>query len=589
MSTNNGIAELRSAMGQCRWQFISVAIFSFFVNLLMLTGPLFMLQIYDRVLSSRSEETLVALLVLVTGLFAVMGVLEFIRGRVLARAGARFQSLLDTRVMTAVLRRSVAPSERAKPNSAARDLEAVRQLLSGPAPFALFDMPWAPIFIAVIFVFHPFLGWISVAGTVVLVGLTFLNQIRSREPAAEAQRAGNEAENLGEALRQNAEAVQGLGMRGAGLSRWSKMRQQALTSQITASDRTAGYMSASKTLRFYLQSVMLAAGAWLVLQQEMSAGMMIAGSIMLGRALAPVEQAMGQWGTAQRAVRGWRALGELLLKTPIEIEKTELPVPKGYIQVQGLTVAAPGESFPVLRAITFKVEPGMALGVIGPSGAGKTTLAKVLSGIWRPAAGKVRIDGAALDQWPEDVIGRHIGYLPQEIGLMPGTVAENIARMAEKRDDAEVVAAAKRAGAHELLLALPQGYDTQIGAAGQRLSGGQRQRVALARALYGDPPVLVLDEPNANLDAPGEQALVDSIREAKGRGKTVIIMAHRPSAIAACDLLLMIDKGVQIDFGPRDEVLKKRTRNYPQLVGRENAGARPPAVPPDSAVTGETT
>jgi PrtD family type I secretion system ABC transporter len=585
MSTNKGLAELRAAMSRCRWHFLSVAVFSIFVNLLMLTGPLFMLQIYDRVLSSRSEATLVALLILVTGLFAMMGLLEFTRGRVLARAGARFQSLLDSRVMTAVLRRSVAPGERARPNTAARDLESVRQLLSGPAPFAMFDMPWAPIFIAVIFLFHPVLGWISVAGAVILVILTVLNQIRSSEPSAESQRAANEADNLGEAMRQNAEAVQGLGMRAAGLSRWGKMRQEALSRQIVASDRTAGYTASSKALRFYLQSVMLAAGAWLVLQQEISAGMMIAGSIMLGRALAPVEQAIGQWGLAQRAARGWTALRDLLEKTPAESEKTALPAPKGFVQVQGITVAAPGENFPVLRAITFQVEPGSALGVIGPSGAGKTTLAKVLAGVWRPAAGKVRIDGAALDQWPEDELGKHIGYLPQEIGLMSGTVAENIARMSENRDDAAVIVAAKRAGAHELLLALPQGYDTQIGAGGQRLSGGQRQRVALARALYGDPPLLILDEPNANLDAPGEQALVDSIRDARARGRTVIIMAHRPSAIAACDLLLMVDKGLQVDFGPRDEVLKKRIRNYPQLVGNKPPAAAPAEAAEDASVT----
>jgi len=575
--------ELRDAMARCRAHFISVAVFSVFVNVLMLTGPLFMLQIYDRVLSSRSEETLVALLMLVTGLFAMMGVLEFVRGRVLARAGARFQSLLDNRVMTAVLRRSVAPGERARPNTAARDLEAVRQLLSGPAPFALFDMPWAPIFIGVIFIFHSLLGWLSVAGAIVLVALTVMNQIRSREPSAESQRASSESENLGEALRQNAEAVQGLGMRSEGLGRWQRLRSEALSRQIDASDRSASYSSASKSLRFYLQSLMLAAGAWLVLRQEMSAGMMIAGSIMLGRALAPVEQAIAQWSLAQRAARGWTSLQELLEKTPPEPEKTQLPPPKGFIDVQGVTVAAPGDSFPVLRSITFSVEPGTAIGVIGPSGSGKTTLAKVLTGIWRPGAGKVRIDGAALDQWPEDILGKHLGYLPQEIGLMSGTVADNIARMSDQRDDAEVVKAAQRAGAHELLLALPQGYDTEIGAGGQRLSGGQRQRVALARALYGDPPVLILDEPNANLDAPGEQALVDAIREAKARGRTVIIMAHRPSAIAACDLLLMLDRGVQVDLGPRDEVLRKRTRNYPQLVNTLQGAAQPaPAVAGDA-------
>jgi PrtD family type I secretion system ABC transporter len=574
MTAKNGLPELRNAMAQCRWHFISVGVFSIFVNLLMLTGPLFMLQIYDRVLSSRSEETLVALLILVTGLFAMMGLLDYVRGRVLARAGARFQSLLDNRMMTAVLRRSVVPYERARPSSGARDLEAVRQLLSGPAPFALFDMPWSPLFLAVIFMFHPMLGWLAVGGTVVLISLAVLNQIRSRAPGAEAQRATIEAENLGEQLRQNAEAVQGLGMRSAGLTRWNALRQQALERQILANDRTGSYSATSKTLRFYLQSLMLAGGAFLVLAQEMSPGMMIAGSIVLGRALAPIEQAIAQWSLGQRALAGWRTLKELLEKTPPEFDKTALPVPKGFVDVQGVTVAAPGDNQAVLRSVTFKVGPGTAIGVIGPSGAGKTTLAKVLTGVWRPAAGKVRIDGAAIDQWPEDELGRHLGYLPQEIGLMSGTVAQNIARMAEERDDAKVVEASMRAGAHELLLTLPQGYDTQIGAGGQRLSGGQRQRVALARALYGDPPVLILDEPNANLDAPGEQALVDSIREAKARGRTVIVMAHRPSAIAACDVLLMLDKGNQIDFGPRDEVLKKRTRNYPQLVAGKIAGGQ---------------
>ncbi|MEM7188476.1 MAG: type I secretion system permease/ATPase [Pseudomonadota bacterium] len=556
-------------MRECRSHFRSVAVFSIFVNLLMLTGPLFMLQTYDRVLSSRSEETLVALLLLVTGLFIMMGLLEYARGRVLARAGARFQSMLDLRIFEAVLRRSVAPAERAKPNTAARDLDSVRQLLAGPAPFALFDIPWTPIFIAAIFIFHPLLGVIAIGAGVILISLTIVNQYRSKEPNHESQIASAQADNLGEALRQNAEAVQGLGMRDKGMARWRGLRSKALGKQIEASDRTASYTSASKAMRFYLQSFMLAAGAYLVLQQEISPGMMIAGSILLGRALAPIEQAIGQWQLFQRATRGWSALSELLEKTPAEAPKTELPAPKGIVEAKQVTVVAPGETVPALRGLTFKVEPGQALGVIGPSGAGKTTLAKVLTGIWSPAAGKVRIDGAALDQWPTDVLGRHIGYLPQEIGLLSGTVADNIARLDPQPDSQAIVQAAQRAGAHELLLSLPQGYDTDVGAGGQRLSGGQRQRVALARALYGDPPVLILDEPNANLDAQGEQALVDAIRDAKSRGRTVIIMAHRPSAIAACDVLLMIDKGAQVDFGPRDEVLKKRTRNYPQLATKQ--------------------
>ncbi|MEM7423204.1 MAG: ABC transporter transmembrane domain-containing protein, partial [Pseudomonadota bacterium] len=327
-----GLAELRETMGSCRRHFWSVAIFSVFVNLLMLTGPLFMLQTYDRVLSSRSEATLVALLLLVTFLFICYGALEYARGRVLARAGARFQALLDLRIFDAVLRRSVAPADRAKPNTAARDLDSVRQLLSGPAPFALFDIPWTPIFLGAIFIFHPILGMIAIGGGIILIVLTIMNQYRSKEPNNESQVASAQAENMGEALRQNAEAVQGLGMRGKGMGRWSGLRTKALEKQIEASDRTASYSSASKAMRFYLQSFMLAAGAWLVLQQELSPGMMIAGSILMGRALAPIEQAIGQWALFQRATRGWSSLSELLEKTPIEQAKTELPAPKGFAE-----------------------------------------------------------------------------------------------------------------------------------------------------------------------------------------------------------------------------------------------------------------
>ena len=573
MRYDKGRAELRASMGKCRTHFMAVGVFSFFVNLLMLTGPLFMLQVYDRVLASRSEETLVALLFLITFLYLMYGVLEFARGRVLSRAGARFQSLLDLRVFDSVLRRSVAPADRARPNTAARDLDSIRTLLSGPAPFALFDIPWTPIFLATIFVFHPILGCVAMAGGIVLIILALLNQLRSRRAAAELMMIGAEAENFGEALRQNAEVVQGLGMREIGMARWKGMRQRAMTTQLLASDRTASYSSASKAARFYLQSLLLATGAWLVLQQEISAGMMIASSILMGRALAPIEQAVAQWAMFQRAMKGWKSLSELLEKTQPEGRKTQLPAPRGFVDAKNVAVTAPGDQVPVLRGINFSIDPGQALGVIGPSGAGKTTLAKVLTGIWMPAGGKVRLDGAALDQWPADGLGRYVGYLPQEVGLLSGTVAANISRLDPDPDPAEVVLAAQRAGAHELLLGLSNGYDTEIGAGGQRLSGGQRQRVALARALYGDPAVLILDEPNANLDAQGEQALVDAIRDAKSRGRTVIIMAHRPSAIAACDYLLMIDKGQQVEFGSRDEVLKKRTRNYPQLVARQQPGA----------------
>lgn len=579
-STACGSNALRQAVSACRGHIVSAAVFGVFVNVLMLTGPLFMLQVYDRVLASRSQETLVALLLLVTGLFAMMGVLDFVRGRVLARAGARIQCLLDRRVMDAVLRSSIDPGERARGSGAVRDVDALRQLLAGPALFALFDMPWTPFFLAIIYLFHPVLGLVATAGGALLILLALANQWRLRSPAAAAQRAGSAADTLGETLRQNAEAVQALGMREAMLSRWLRLRRAALGQQILASDRSGAYTAASRALRFYLQSLILAAGAWLVLMHQISPGMMVAASILLGRALAPVELAIAQWGLGQQALHGWRALTQLLQRMPLERPRTRLPLPTGVVQVQGVTVLDAAGA-PLLRNVSFRVESGTALGVIGASGAGKTTLARALTGVWRPVAGKVRIDGAAIDQWRADEIGRHIGYLPQEISLISGTVADNISRMGVARDDREVVAAARRAGAHELLLALPQGYDTDIGAGGQSLSGGQRQRIALARALYGDPPILILDEPNANLDAQGEQALIGAIREAKARGRTVIVMAHRAGAIAACDSVLMLEKGAQLDFGPRDEVLARRAHNHARFF-------RPAAVAAAGAARGIT-
>ncbi|MEM8597327.1 MAG: ABC transporter transmembrane domain-containing protein, partial [Pseudomonadota bacterium] len=417
MKTEIGREELRAALRECRQHFRNVGIFSIFVNLLMLTGPLFMLQVYDRVLASRSEATLVTLLLLVTALFGFMGILDFIRGRVLARAGAKFSSLLETRVFNAVMRRSVSPAERQRPNMGARDLDSVRQLLAGPAPFALFDVPWVPIYFGAIFLFDPLLAATAVVGAFILIVLTIINQYRSSGPNFESQMATAEAENLAEQLRQNAEAVQGLGMTNAGMRRWEGMRDKALEAQILASDRTASYASASKSLRFYLQSLILAVGAYLVLQGRISPGMMIAGSILMGRALAPIEQAIGQWSLVQRAVRAWYSLSEMLERTPPEQEKTSLPAPKGFVSVQNITVVAPGEKVPALRGVNFDLKPGQALGVIGPSGSGKTTLAKVLVGIWKPVGGKVRIDGAATDQWMEDELGQYIGYLPQEIGL----------------------------------------------------------------------------------------------------------------------------------------------------------------------------
>jgi ATP-binding cassette subfamily C protein len=578
----HGLPELRAALGVSRRLFVGVGVFSFFVNLLMLTGPLFMLQVYDRVLASRSEATLLTLFLLICGLFALMGLLDFARTRVLSRAGARFQALLDRRVFDAVLRRAVSPDERGAPSSGLRDLESIQRALTGPAPFAFFDAPWAPFFLAAIFMFHWAMGLLAVAGGLILFSIALINERRSREPLQASAEASARSEQFAEVLRREGETVQGMGMREAALSRWATLRGATLERQIAASDATSGFTVSSKTLRFFLQSAMLALGALLAIEQLITPGMMIAGSILMGRALAPVEQAIGQWAVMQRAFKGWSSLKELLEKTPPQGRRTELPVPKGVVEAQGVTAAARGARTPSLRNVSFKVEPGQALGVIGPSAAGKSTLARLLTGIWRPVNGAMRLDGAALDQYGDD-LGRHVGYLPQDVALFDGSVAENIARLSPDVDDAAVVTAAKRAGAHELILRLPLGYDTPIGPSGSRLSGGQRQRIALARALYGDPAVVVLDEPNSNLDARGEQALVLAIKDLRERGRTAIVMAHRPSAIAACDLLLMLEAGAPRAFGPKDQVLKETTANYPQLVGGQRPQAQPQPTPAQQA------
>ncbi|RSK31613.1 type I secretion system permease/ATPase [Rhodovulum iodosum] len=548
-------------------------LFSIFVNLLMLTGPLFMLQIYDRVLGSRSEETLTALFLLVAGLYALMAILDFARGRVLARFGARFQSTLDQRVFDATLRRAVVPSERAAPATAQRDLESIQTLFSSTALLALLDMPWTPVFIGAIFIFHPLLGWLAVAGGLFLVSLTVLNQLLTRRRLNEAQTASQGAYGFAEQARMASEIVRAQGMRGAITERWLNRRVDALKQTLGASDWTGSFTSFTKAVRLFLQSAMLALGAWLVLQGEMTAGAMIAASILLGRALAPVEQALGQWQVIQRARAGWTSLSAFLGATPKEPVRTALPRPKAELVVKGLSVVPPGGSTPTLKNVSFKLEPGHALGVIGKSGAGKSTLARALLGLWSPVAGEMRLDGATLDQYDVDSLGRHIGYLPQSVTLFTGTVTENIARMSLDPDEAAVIDAARRANAHDLITSLPKGYDTVIEGNDSQLSGGQRQRIALARALYGDPVLLILDEPNSALDADGSEALNKAVRSFKADGKSVIIMTHRPAAISECDILLVLDNGQATALGPRDEVLKSMLRNADDVQKTLKRGA----------------
>ena len=559
-----GVGELRSARSESNRLYWAVGLFSMFANLLMLTGPLYMLQIYDRVLGSRSEETLFALSLLVVFLYGVMGILDLTRGRVMARVGARFQSRLDRRVFDAVVRKAaIAPDMKTQTGLA--DLESIQRLLTSPVLMSFFDLPWTPIFIGAIFIFHPWLGWLAVLGGGILILITMINQLLSRSPQLKAGQAGQAAASMSDQLRIEAEMVQAMGMRGAAFDRWQTARGTALDEQMKATDVGGGFRSLAKTLRLFLQSAMLGVGAYLVLRNELTPGAMIAGSILLGRALAPVELMLNQWPVVQRASKGWSALAELLSAVPPEQDRTALPKPKARLVAKSLIVVPPGEKIAALKNLNFDLPPGNAMGVIGPSGAGKSTLARCLTGVWRPAGGSIRLDSAALDQYEPDVLGRHIGYLPQRVQLFDGTISENIARLSISPDPVKVVAAAKKADAHKMILELPEGYDTKINAGQQRLSGGQIQRIGLARALYDDPVILVLDEPNSNLDNEGTKALNQAIRSIKAEGRSVIIMAHRPAAIQECDLLLVLDSGMATAFGSRDEVLKSMVKNHEQI------------------------
>lgn len=570
-SKAEGLKELRTARAESRGLFVFVGIFSFFVNLLMLTGPIFMLQVYDRVLGSRSEATLVALAALVAFLYLMMGILDYVRGRVLARIGAKFQAKLDKRVFAAALE-DAATKDRGAAAAGVRDLETVQKFLSSPILGSLFDLPFTPIFLAGIFVFHPWLGWLAVAGGSILVFLTFLNQKLTREPQLAANQAAAVADRMSERLKNDADMVQSLGMRDAAFLRWNNIRGQALGKSLDASDASGTFTASTKTFRLFLQSAMLGLGAYLVLQMDLTPGAMIAGSILLGRALAPIEMAVGQWALVQATIKSWDNLATLLGTVPPPRKRTALPRPRALLDVQQATVVPPGQQQAALRMATFRLEPGQALGVIGPSGAGKSTLARALTGVWRAAGGKIRLDGATIDQYEPDVLGRHIGYLPQQVTLFDGTLAENIARLEPGAKDEDIVAAAKKAAAHEMILKLPDGYNTQVSASSSRLSGGQIQRVGLARALYGDPVILVLDEPNSNLDNEGSQALNRAIRTMKDDGKSVLIMAHRPAAIQECELLLVLDSGSVKAFGPRDEVLGKMVKNANDIRAAQTPG-----------------
>ncbi len=558
---------MRSAVGRAlisaRKAFLGVGIFSVFVNMLMLTGPIYMLQVYDRVLASRSISTLVAISILMAALYAFMGFLDFCRSRVLIRLANQFEESLGERTYRIWLKQGLMGRAAAR-HAPLNDLSTLRQFLSGNAPGTFFDIPWVPLFIIVIFFLHWTLGVLAIFGGIVIFFAAMMNEWGTRKPLVESMKLRRMEQAFAQQTHRNADTIEAMGMGDNMRRRWQSIsRQSAKESQI-ASDRSGSSTAFSKAFRMFIQSAILGLGGALAVKQIITPGAMIAGSIIMGRALAPIQMAIGQWRGFNAARDAYSRLNAFYEIVPEDGDNLQLPAPTGHLRVENLTAGPPGAQSAILAGLHFDLKPGQGLGVIGPSAAGKSTLARLLVGIWLPQKGAVRLDGATFDQWSHDEIGKYIGYLPQEVELFDGTVGENISRFNGGATPEAIVAAARWAGVHELILRLPEGYDTKIGEGGAVLSGGQTQRVALARALYGDPVLIVLDEPNASLDAEGDAALSRAIAEARKRNKTVVVMAHRPSAIAAVDQLLMLKDGRQTAFGPKEEVLKELRAQNPQ-------------------------
>ena len=562
--------KLQLAVRSMRRTFYAVGFFSLFINLLMLATPLYMLQVFDRVLTSGSESTLAVLTILAVGLIFIMGLLEMFRSRILVRVGARLDEHLSDAVFTATFERSLTAA-RIDRGQALRDLIFVRQFMATTAPFSLFDAPWVPIYVVVIFLFHPLLGFVALASAFLLFALALISELRTRPPLEEANRHAAEAELFAQSSLRNADVIQAMGMMPALRRLWRTRHQASLYFQGIASDRNGTLGAISKFVRLIAQLAILGTGAYLAIHQIISPGVMIAASIIMARALQPVEQAIGNWRSFVSARHAYGRLKKLMARQAPQTDRMRLPEPRGAVSVEGLVAVPPGASEPSLKRISFALEPGAAVGVIGPTGAGKSSLARALVGVWPPFDGNIRLDGAELSHYDPEDLGRYIGYLPQEVELFDGSIAENISRFDEDASPDDIVEAARLANVHEMILRLPDGYDTVIGEGGRRLSGGQRQRIALARALYRKPSLIVLDEPNSSLDAEGDNALSDAISAMKQQGKTVIVMAHRPSAIASVDQLIMLRDGHIENFGYKDEVLKKVIVRRNDDVRLENA------------------
>jgi len=546
--------DLQAALHACKGSFMATGFFSLFVNILMLVPTFYMLQVYDRVMASGSHSTLLMLTLILTLLLATMGALEWVRSRIMVRISTRLDTLLGGRLYNASFKQALYSGGMNASAQPLSDITGLRQFLTGNGLFAFFDAPWLPIYLALMFIFHPWFGWFAVLCAAILIALAYANERLTGQTLKNANLENLAATAFTTKNLRNAEVVESMGMLPQLRRRWQERNNRVLELQGVASDRAGTITAFSKTFRMLVQSLILGLGAYLALEQEISSGMMIAGSVLLGRALAPIDLMIGSWKGFISARGQYERLNELLDKIAAEPERMSLPAPQGAISAEALMVTPPGASQPAIRGLSFSVAPGEAVGIIGPSGAGKSSLARALLGIWPASHGKVRLDGADVFTWKRDELGPHIGYLPQDIELFEGTISENIARFGSV-DPAAVVDAARLAGVHELILRLPQGYDTLIGASGGGLSGGQRQRIGLARAVYGKPKLVVLDEPNSNLDDQGERALAQAIQELKAAGTTLFVITHRTNVLAALDKLMVLRDGMLVTFGPLGQVL----------------------------------
>jgi ATP-binding cassette subfamily C protein PrsD len=571
-------SELSKALRSCRAAFVGTGVISGLINVLMLTGSFYMLEVYDRVLPSRSIPTLVGLTILAGVLFTFLAILDLIRVRLLVRVGASLDESLSGRVYDAIVRLPLKIGPRTDGTQPLRDLDSIRSFLSGVGPTALFDLPWIPIYLAICFAFHVLIGLAALGGALILVALTLLTEHLTREPLRATTAAAVARNGLAEKSKRNAEVLTAMGMTGHLARGWQKTNIQYMDHQRRASDVAGALGAISKSFRFMLQSAVLGLGGYLVVKQEATAGVIIAASILTARALAPIDLAIANWKGFVAARQSWERLTKLLALLPAQTNPMPLPDPSKSLIVEGASAVPPGAQRLVIQDINFTLKSGHGLGIIGPSASGKSSLARMLVGVWQPVRGKVCLDNASLDQWDPEALGAHIGYLPQDVELLAGSVAQNIARFEPDANPKDIIAAAHAAGVHELIVNLRGGYETEVGEQGAALSAGQQQRIALARALYGDPFLVVLDEPNSNLDSDGEDALTRAILGVRSRGGIAIVIAHRPSALAGVDLVLVMGQGRQQVFGPKDEVLRKFQRRdlpAPLKVVSEGAGSTP--------------